>query len=384
MRKNKTKVKPSKKSTKSTKKTNQKKTKTQQPGTPKKETKAKNPVVKAEKVAAPSPKKEEPKYEFKHFYESETQLRGITHTSPPEEIVQAYSRLIWVHASNHVREGVEVEDLVAEGQRGICEAIKEFNDPKRKRPTYNFHQACLYKIRSSIFQYCLRNATQIKTPYYIQRGCMHVGQIFKLMMANQNTAETVLKRKGPASEQDIIDFLYDEKERLPVKPKKFIEEQITKPKNTPEFKQIYSGIMNHELGSRHSYVKNNLTDVGKILHIKEKLWYTATSNNMNYARVISLILSARQSKTELNPSTYSPHGNDMDSTIVRREMLEHGNRLCGEKNFEIFVQNKLYDKTYDELSKIYKLKKPVIIDIIKECIKSLRKDEQFIEMFNSL
>lgn len=319
-------------------------------------------------------------YVFKNFYESETQLNYITHTSDPEEILKAFNRLIWVHASNHSREGVEIEDLVAEGQKGICLAIKDFNDPTTKKRNYNFQQACLYRMREAIYQYCLRNVSQIKTPYYIQRGCMHVGQIFKLMN-NQSVAEDILKRKGPASEQDIINFIYNEKERLPEKSMRFIKKQITKDPSRKEFKQILDGILTHKLGSGHSYVKSNLTDVGKVLHIKEKLHYTIVSNGMNYERVVGLVLSARQSKVELNTNIYSPKYDNVELMLQRKEMLEHGKKVCGEKEFEIFIQNKVFDKTYDELATLYRIKKIGVIEVIKECIRKLRKDKQFQDMF---
>lgn len=325
-------------------------------------------------------------YKFENFYASETQLKDIDENSPPELVIEAFSRLIHVHANNHVREGVEIEDLIAEAKSGLVEVIFEAKEDKRKKKkkkTYNFHQACLYRIRQKIFQYCLRNANQIKTPYYIQRGCMHVGQIFKLL-ANQSTAEKVLGRKGPPTEHEIIAFLYDENERLPLKPMKFIKAQIKKDSSKKEFNQILSGILNHELGSRHSYIKNNLTDVGKVLHIKEKLWYTSSSNNMNYARVIALILSARQTKVELTPTTYAPQYTGMDRHVLQGEIMNLGRKVCGEKEFTIFIQNKVYDKTYDEIAKLYTMKKPVVVDIIKECIKRLRKDENFIDFFNSL
>lgn len=331
---------------------------------------------------------EELEYEFKNYFNSETQLEDITHETDPEEILQAYSRIIWVFASNHVREDVEIEDLIAEGQVGVCQAIKDYNDPNKKKPKYNFRQACLYKIRSHIFQYCLSNASQIKTPYYIQRGCMHVGQVFKLM-TNQSVAEKILKRPGPATEEEITAFIYDEKERLPLKSMRFIKEQITKDASKEEFKQILSGILNHERGSKHAYVKKNLTDVGQILHIKEKLYYTAASNNMKYTRVIDLILSARRGKTELTPQilslgVFTSPREDVERTLLRRELLERGSKLCGETNFRIFVDNKLYDKTYDEIAKSYNLKKSSVTDIVKACIGLLKKDELFQQMFSDM
>lgn len=323
-------------------------------------------------------------YKFRNYFESEKQLKKITHKSDPEDIVAAYSRLIWVCACNHVREGVEIEDLVAEGQAGVCEAIVDY--AKKKKRTYNFQQFCLYKIRTSIFQYCLRNANQMKTPYYIQRGCMHVGQIFKLM-SNHSVAEKILGKKGPATEQEIIAFIHNDKERLPLKSMKFIKKQITKDPKTDEFKQILSGVLNHELGSRHSYVKNNLTDVGKILHIKEKLWYTASSNHMNYNRIIDLILSARRSKVEFTPSIpsiYNSYSHRLDSEILKKELIAHGKKVCGELEFNVFIQNKLYDKNYEEVSKLLNIKKSEVVEIIKQCLKILRKDELFQQMFNEM
>lgn len=328
-------------------------------------------------------KKVNKNYKFKNYFSSETQLKDITHKSDPAKILEAYQRLIFVYANNHVREDVELEDLIAEGQKGICEAIKEANDPNRKAKNYNFNQSCLYKLRTAVYQYCLRNASQIKTPYYIQRGCMHVAQIFKLM-TNQSTAEAVLGRTGPATEEEIVDFLYKEDERLPLKPLSFIKAQIIKEESRPEFKQILSGILKHELGSRHGYIKKNLTDVGKILHIKEKIWYTSSTNNMDYARVIDLILSARHSKTELNLAIYSPQYSDVEETAVRNELIERGRNLCGKEYFDIFLENKIMDKSYEEISKKYKIKKSTIVDVVKYCIKILKNDEEFVEAFKGM
>jgi len=328
-------------------------------------------------------------YKYKNFYKSETQLDSITYNSPPEKIIEAFDRLIYVHSSNHVREGIELDDLIAEGRKGICIAIQEFQNPEeRKKKNYNFQQGCLYKVREAIYQYCLGNVSQIKTPYYIQRGCMHVGQIFKLM-SNLQVAEELLKKKGHASEHEIISFIYNEDERLPNKPLKYIKKQIKRDPKSPEFKQILDGVLNHKRGSGHSFVKSNLTGVGKVLHIKEKLWYAATrSNGMSYKRVIDLILSARQSQVEYNPNCYiegsTSSADQLDTQFYRKQMMEYGSKACGERNFEIFTQNKLFDKTYSELSELYSEKKSTIVDIVKNCIKILRNDKNFQEMFQGI
>lgn len=323
------------------------------------------------------------KYTYKNFFKSEKQLDTITHETDPTVVLTAYQRLIYVYASNHVREGVELEDLMAEAQAGICEAIEDYNNPNTPKRRYTFNQACLYKIREAVYQYCLRNASQIKTPYYIQRGCMHVGQIFKLMQ-NQKVAEAILKRPGPADEQEIIQFIYNEKERLPLKPKKFIKEQINKKVNKEEFEQIYSGIVSHQLGSKHSYVKNNLTDIGKILHIKEKIWYSADSNNMKYSRVIDLVLAARQSQISLDPTMYGYGGERTEKKVFTREIFDYGKKICGEKEFSILISNKCYDMNYEEISKKFSIKKNTVTDVIKGCIRILRKDPLFQDWFNDL
>lgn len=345
------------------------------------------PNIPAKKLVSPKPsestKTDQPikkVYKFKNYFISETQLGGISYKSDPADILEAYARLINVYASKHFREGIELDDLIAEGQRGVCEAIEDFHKPKNRKKKYNFHQACMYKIRSCIYQYCLRNITQLKTPYYIQRGCMHIGQIFTLMN-NQMVAERLLNKRGPATEEEIIEFIYNEKERLPIKPMKFIKAQILKEKNSDEFKQILSGVMNHELGSRHSYVKNNLTDIGKVLHIKQKLYYAASSNNMNYKRVIDLIFSARHSKIEYTPNLINQPYENVDVIAQRNELIKQGRLLCGEDNFNIFLENKVFDKSYDDIANTRNLKKSTVMDIIKECIKLLKKDPIFLERF---
>jgi len=322
-------------------------------------------------------------YKFENFFKSEKQLENITYKSDPDKILKAYERLVYIYAKTHVRERVELEDLMAEAQKGICEAIKDFNDPDTPKRPYTFNQACLYKIRESVYQYCLRNASQIKTPYYIQRGCMHIGQIFKLMQ-NQKVAEAILGRFGPATEQEIIDFIYNEKERLPLKTKKFIKAQINKKVSKEEFEQIYSGIVKHQLGSKHSYVKNNLTDVGKILHIKEKIWYSADSNNMKYSRVIDLVLTARQAQVSLDPTMYGYGSEKIEKKIFTKEIFDYGKEICGEKNFSVLIANKCYDMNYEEISKKYNIKKNAVTEIIKGSLRLLRKDPLFQDWFNDL
>ena len=322
-------------------------------------------------------------YKFENFFKSEKQLDTITHKSDPELILKAYERLVYIYAKGHVREKVELEDLMAEARAGICEAIKDFNNPETPKRSYTFNQACLYKIREAVYQYCLRNANQIKTPYYIQRGCMHVGQIFKFMQ-NQSVAEEILKREGPCTEQEIINFIYNEKERLPNKSKKYIKAQINKKVSKAEFEQIYQGIINHQLGSRHSYIKNNLSDSGKILHIKEKIWYSATSNNMKYARVIDLIMEARQSQTSLDPTMYGYGSEKIEKTVFTKEIFEYGKKICGDRSFSILIDNKCYDMNYEEISSKYGVKKNSVTDIIKGCIRQLQKDQLFQNWFNDM
>lgn len=330
-------------------------------------------------------KKREPNkenFKFKNYFKSEPQLLDIDHTSDPADILNAYQRIVSIYAKNHVRERVELEDLISEANLGICKAIEDFNNPTKKKRSYTFNQACLYKIREAVFQYCLRNATQLKTPYYIQRGCMHVAQIHKLMQ-NQKVAENLLQRPGPASDVDIVEFLYKEDERLPLKSEAFIRAQINKQVSEREFEQIYFGIINHEQGTKHSYIKSKLSDEGKALHIKQKIWYTATSNHMSYTRVIDLILLARQVQTVLDP-TMQEHSVGLEKKVLSRQVFEHGEKVCGKLNFEILVESKCLGKTYDELSAKYSLKKNTITEIIKDSIDKLKDDNLFKELFKEV
>lgn len=319
-------------------------------------------------------------YKYTNYFQSEGQLKNVNFDSDPEDILKAYGRLIYVYASNHVREMAELEDLIAEGQKGVCEAIKEFNNPNRKKRNYNFAQCCLYKIRANIYQYCLRNTTHIKTPYYIQRGCMHIAQIFKLM-AKQNVAEQLLDRPGSATEQEVIDFIYDEEEVLPLKSMEFIRSQITKKGTAQDINQILSGILNHELGSRHSYIKNSLTDVGKVLQIKSKLVYSAKSNNMDYKRVVDLILLARNSTTELKEDLPTQKHIDMEKLVEIKELVRRGADLCGPENFDIFVSHKIYEKSIGEISKEKGIQKIKINEIVLMCTDLLKQDPVFLDKF---
>lgn len=369
---------------KKAKKTQKTKTQKQQPVLAKKK---KTPATqsKVKTKTAPTKKSSDDSgiYPFKNYFVSEKKLSSITHDDAPEEIIEAFGRVIYMYASQHVREGVELEDLIGEARTGVLQAIDYYNDSSKPRKKYSFVQYCLYKIREAVTRYCLRNASMIKTPYYLQRGCMHVGQIFKLMQ-NQSVAESVLNRPGPASEQEIIDFIYNENERLPLKPKNFIKAHINQKLSKKEKEQVLQGVMNHELGSRHSYVKKNLSDTAKVLHIKEKMVFTAHSNAMSYTRVVDLILSARQQKTELTPLYSKEDQFNINKNLSARELISHGRLVCGEPAFDIFFKNKVEDKSYDELAVLYKKKKQEVVDCIKQCQKVLQKDKLFLEVFGEL
>ena len=348
----------------------------------------------AEDIIASSPEKEEEEnvhkeYEFKNYFESEPQLDTITKDSEVEEILAAYQRIVFVHAKRHLPPanrpgGMELEDLISQGNLGLCDAIDQYRNPDRKTPKYSFHMACLYKIRDNIYNYCIGNANQLGTPRYIQRGLMHVAQIFQLMQ-NQLVAEQILKRPGPATTQEIVEFIYDEDERLPLKSKTFIKRQINRKVSKKEFEQIYTGVMVHKRGSQHSYVKNNLSDVGKILHIKEKIWYTFKSNNMKYKRGIELILSARRSQTPLEDSYHAPVKKEtVESKVAQRELYGRGVELCGEQEFKIVFDNICLGLAYDEIAEKHNLTKANVTDIIKKSLRALRQDEVFIEYYKSM
>jgi RNA polymerase sigma factor (sigma-70 family) len=374
---------PAKTKTKqSSKKTTKTKPKGKESKTKKIPVKVKKPQAEPKKV--PQVNKNHSDYEFINYFASEPQLEQIDYDSDPERILAAFQRIIWVTAKRHLRPGIELEDLVGQGQLGVCEAILKYKNPET-RPRYNFKMSCLYSIRDSIFKYCIGNVNQLKTPVYIQRGLMHVAQIFQYMN-NQAVAEQVLKREGPATEREIVKFLYDEEERLPKKSKAFIKRQINRKVSNKEFEQIYSGIVNHELGSKHSFVKNNLTDVGKILHIKEKIWYTFDSNNMRYERGIKLILMAREATQEsLESAIYAPSiSGGTEKAVTQKELFDQGIKICGELNFKILFENKCLDKNYQEIATKYNLKKSTVTDIIKKSIKLLQKDPFFQEFFEEL
>lgn len=349
----------------------------------------------AEEIVATNPDPEDDErnvhdeYKFKNYFESEPQLDTVDQDSEVADILAAYQRIIFVHAKRHLPPanrpgGMELDDLIAQGNLGLCDAIDQYRNPERKTPKYSFHMACLYKIRDHIYKYCIGNANQLGTPAYIQRGLMHVAQIFQLMQ-NQTVAEQILKRPGPASTQEIVEFIYDEDERLPLKSKTFIKKQINRAVSKKEFEQIYTGVMVHKRGSQHSYVKNNLSDVGKILHIKEKIWYTFKSNNMKYKRGIELILSARRSQTPLEDSLHAPIRKEtVESKVAQRELYMRGVELCGEQEFRIVFDNICLGLSYEEIAQKHKMTKPFVTDTVKKCLRALRQDEVFIEYYKGL
>lgn len=311
---------------------------------------------------------------------------------PIEKIIEGYERLIYIHSMRHVRDGVELEDLIEEGRRGVVEAYQLYTNPRpeQKLPNYSFHQSCLYKLRSNIFYYCLNNASPLKTPIYVQRGCMHVGQIFKIL-SNQHAAEELFGREGPATEQEIKEFLYDETNRLPTaedikkgKARYTIDEiksMIVRKEDDKYFDQILDGVLHHRNGSRHSFVKNSLTDKGKVLHIKNKLYFCAEQNQMKYKRVIDLILSARVLVSDLDSGFQKPSSFNIELEIARRQIIQRGRELVGEYRFNIFVDSVLHDLTYGKIAEKYGIKKSKVSDIINQCLNILRSDETFQQLY---
>jgi RNA polymerase sigma factor (sigma-70 family) len=318
-------------------------------------------------------------YKFKNYYESEPQVDKILYDESKEKVLKAFANISQTYARKHVRPGIDYEDLYNEAQLGVLEAIEYFSDPSKVEKKYPFKQYVLYKIRERTYQYCLRNAIKIKTPYYIQRGSKHVAQITTLLK-NAPVAFQILGKED-VSDSDIREFLYNENERLPLKSDEFIRAQINKNLTTDQFNQVYDNVVNHKRGSAHSFVKKNLTDVGKILHIKEKIWYNATSNNMPFSRVISLILEARSARSSHDSVFCGTINGLSEKNIIFAEMVKRGREVCGTKNFDIFLSNKYLNKTYKEISVLYNVPKNDITEIIKRCIKSLKEDD-IINEFN--
>jgi hypothetical protein len=105
---------------------------------------------------------------------------------------------------------------------------------------------------------------------------------------------------------------------------------------------------------------------------------------MKYPRVIELILMARQSQTDLDPALYGYGSDKIEKKVLTKELFAYGKKVCGDRNFTIFLENKCYDRTYEELANKYKVRKSAITDIVKTCIKILRKDPLMQEVFRSL
>ena len=318
-----------------------------------------------------------------------------------EKIIESYERLIFVQASKHLRERVELEDLMSEGRQGIVEAYRLYTDEGTKVPDYSFHQAVMYRL-TRIFYYCLNNASPLKTPIYVQRGCMHIGQIFKIL-GNQNAAEELFGREGPATDEEIIEFIYDEDNRMPTAeeldaghliyktrtaPLKYrlkgIKKMIVRDESDEYFDQILDGVLHHRNGNRHTFVKNNLTDKGKVLHIKNKLHFCAKQNQMKYERVIELILSARVMVHEIDDNFQQDSGFDIEKEVSRKQVIERGMEVVGKEHFSIFVDSALNDMTYGKIAEKYGLKKSKVSDIISQCATKLRKDEIFQQLYEEL
>ena len=320
---------------------------------------------------------------------------------PLEEIIESYERLIFVQSTKHLRERVELEDLMSEGRQGIIEAYNLYTDPTSKVPDYSFHQAVMYRL-TRIFYYCLNNASPLKTPIYVQRGCMHIGQIFKILN-NQNAAEELFCREGPATDEEITGFIYDEDDRMPTfeelkagrliykdhtSPLRYtledVKKMIVREESDEYFDQILDGILHHRNGNRHTFVKNNLTDKGKVLHIKNKLHFCAKQNQMKYERVIELILSARVMVHEIDEAFQQDSGFDIEKELSKKQVIERGMEVVGKEDFSIFVDSALNDMTYGRIAEKYGIKKSKVSDIISQAMAKLRKDEIFQQLYQEM
>jgi hypothetical protein len=378
-----TKKKETKTSVKSKKTTTKKKVST-------KSTTSNTKPVKKKKRKKTEPE-EETQFEFRNYFESEPQLDTIDENSPTEEILAAYQRVILVQAKKHMPKDdrtrhIELEDLIAQGKLGVFDAIDRFKNPNRKNPRHGvFQMECNYKIREHIYAHTLGSSSLLSIPKYIQRGLQHVAQIFNLMQ-NHTVAEEILKRPGPATDQEIVDFIYNEDERLPLKSKTFIRKQISKKVSKEEFEQIYMGVTTHRRGSQHSFVKNNLSNVGKVLHIKEKIWYTFKSNSTKYSRGVELILSAQRKQIVLEDENIHTHISidGVESSLVQQELYDRGVELCGEDDFKLVFDSICLGLTYEELSEKYGRKRSEVIESVKLNLKLLRQDEIFIQHYEDL
>jgi predicted DNA-binding protein YlxM (UPF0122 family) len=217
--------------------------------------------------------------------------------------------------------------------------------------------------------------------------------MFKFL-GNQNTAEDLFGRPGPATEQEIIDFIYDEEDRFPTMDEvedgtskytvEEIKEMIVRDETDDYFDQILDGVLHHRNGNRHPFVKTNLSDKGKVLHIKNKLYFCAQQNQMKYRRVIDLILSARVLVHDIDDSFQKASDYDADKELARKTVLDKGKELVGEEQFNIFIDRVLYDMNYGKIAEKYGIKKSKVSDIINDCLAKLRNSEVLQELYQEL
>lgn len=319
-------------------------------------------------------------YTFDNYYKSEPQIDEVSYTDDLEIILKAFDNICQTHARKHTAPGVDYEDLYCEARLGVVEVVDFWMSGKKKK--YPFKQHCLYKIREVTYQYCLNNRTEISTPFYIQRGCQHVAQILKILK-NAPTSLELIGSENP-SESEIETFLLDENERLPLKSDEFIRNQIN-PNLTPaQFIQVYENVTQHKRGSGHSFAKKNLTDVGKVLHLKQKIWYNATSNNMKFSRVIGLILSAQDSKTSCDAGFYGTDTRGPDKELVMLKVLERGSEICGKECFDIFTASKFSRKKYEDIENETGKSKKEISFIVRDCLKKLQQDPLLKQYYEEL
>ena len=193
-----------------------------------------------------------------------------------DDILKSYFQLILFLAARYTRPTIDFEDVVVEGIMGLLDAIKRFDINKAKGNPKAFHNLAIVRIRSHMFEYFLKNSTQINIPNNIARGMNLLEQIRNVVKAQEyegNSDHAIFNYDSPEFDSILPEEVRDRLHRVKGKMNNLaincdrsyeqMVEQITKIEydiNNLESEEIYE-ISPEEIASSREFLDKVLANL---------------------------------------------------------------------------------------------------------------------------
>jgi RNA polymerase sigma factor (sigma-70 family) len=119
----------------------------------------------------------------KEFSKLVNEMLNTKKTDPMAQAFKKYIKLILVMAHKYTRPRVVYEDVVAEGMKGLVEAVNDF-DPNRPTKSGNppsFKQYLIVRVRGRMYEFFIANSKCLHIPTHVSKALTYVEKMFAIL-----------------------------------------------------------------------------------------------------------------------------------------------------------------------------------------------------------